>query len=155
MRAALLCSVALLLGCEGSDRPVPGASALPAAAHASSASRGEAAAREMASRLGLSTSVAVGEQVEERIGDGKFGPSDVVTYTVLSVAAGELLAWAPKAARLTGRPVYRAPKALPDWIGRSDFEMLEFYDASDLFPRTGWVGVARGRGKVYVMTMTN
>ena len=155
MRAALLWPVALLLGCEGSDRPVAAASALPAPAHASSASRGGAAARQVASRLGLSASVDGAEQVQERIGDGSLGPSDVVTYTVLSVPEAELLAWAPKAARLAGRPVYRAPKALPHWISRPDFDTLEFYDASDLSPQTGWVGVARARGKVYVMAMTN
>jgi hypothetical protein len=78
-----------------------------------------------------------------------------VTYTVLCVPEAELLAWAPKAARLSGRPVYLAPKALPDWISRPDFDNLEFYDASDLSPQTGWVGVARARGKVYVAAMTN
>lgn len=155
MRAALLWPVALLFGCEGSDRPVAAAGALPASAHAASASRGQAAARQVASRLGLSVSVDGTEQVQERIGEGSLGPSDVVTYTVLSVPEAELLAWAPKAARLAGRPVYLAPKALPDWISRPDFDTLEFYDGSDLSPQTGWVGVARASGKVYVTAMTN
>jgi hypothetical protein len=103
----------------------------------------------------LSVSVDGVEQVQEWIGDGSLGPSDVVTYTVLSVAEAGLLAWEPKAARLGGRPAYRAPKAMPEWISRPDFDMLEFYDATDLSPQTGWVGVARARGKVYVLAMTN
>lgn len=92
MRAALMWRIALCSGARAATRPVAAASALPAPAHAWSASRGGAAARQVASRLGLSASVDGTEQVRDRIGNGSLGPADAVTDTVLSVPEAELLA---------------------------------------------------------------
>jgi len=153
-RRELLLSVLVLCACDGADRPLAQPPALAGSDQASFVAAGELRAKAVALRLGLTTGVVSAQQVQERIGDGILGPSDVVTYTVLQVREGGLLAWSPKASRLAARPTYVAPKAMSQWVDRADFETLEFYDGSPLTPQSGWIGIARGAGRVYVVAST-
>ena len=97
--------------------------------------------------------------VEEQTGDGRLGPSDFKSFSVLSVAPADLPAWraalAPLEAQYTP-PAYAAPKqALPWWLPAADFSGLEFHSPKSLTGRVnGGVGIAPdGRIFVYSFTM--
>lgn len=96
--------------------------------------------------------------VEEQTGDGRLGPSDFKSLSVLSVAPADLPAWraalAPLEAQYTP-PAYAAPKqALPWWLPAADFSGLEFHSPKSLTGRVnGWVGIAPD-GRIYVYSFT-
>lgn len=97
--------------------------------------------------------------VEEQTGDGRLGPSDFKSFSVLAVAPADLPAWkailAPLEAQNTP-PGYVAPKqAMPWWLTAADFAGLEFHSPKSLSGRVnGWIGIAPdGRIFVYSFTM--
>ncbi len=149
-------SALFLSACDDGGRREAERPAAPAARQEASNSATAGRIEAVAHQIGLAAANVVrAEQVQERIGDGVLGPSDVVTFTVFRMQEAALAAWSPKGSKRTGRPTYVSPKAMPNWVGRTDFEQLEFFDASALAPQSGWVGVARTRGNVYVFTATS
>lgn len=102
--------------------------------------------------------------VEERTGDGLFGPSDFKAFYALSVAPADLPAWRAALSRVktwnhfaNDEDIKRsAPKkAQPWWVKGADLGAMEFYSPHSLTGRAnGWVGIAPdGRIFIYAFTM--
>ena len=97
--------------------------------------------------------------VEEQTGDGRLGPSEFKSFSVLAVAPADLPAWKAALAPLEAQntpPAYVSPKqAASWWLTATDFAGLEFRSPKTLTGRVnGWVGIAPdGRIFVYSFTM--
>lgn len=97
--------------------------------------------------------------IEEKTGDGRLGPSDFKSFSVLTVAPADLPAWkaalAPLEAHNTPPAIVSPKQACPWWVDATDFAGLEFRSAKSLSGRVnGWVGIAPdGRIFVYSFTM--
>ena len=97
--------------------------------------------------------------VEEKFGDGIFGPSDFRSFCALTVAPDDLAAWRsalkPIEQRIRPTKLDVPKQAQPWWVSPNDFRTLEFYSPKSLTGRyNGWVGIAPdGRIFVYSFTM--
>lgn len=96
--------------------------------------------------------------VEEKTGDGRLGPSDFRSFSVLAVAPADLPAWKAALAPLEAQntpPAYVSPKqATPWWLTAAEFSGLEFHSPKSLSGRVnGWVGIAPD-GRIFVYSFT-
>ena len=153
-RPATLWIALLASACDGAGQSPPRPSAMSPANPSSSAARADDAARGIAARLHVPAPVMLARQVQDRIGDGVLGPSDRRTYTYLEVPSHRLATWQVGTERLAAPPAYAAPESMSEWVSRGNFDALEFFSSSPLLPQSGWIGLARAEGRIYVFTFT-
>ncbi len=100
-----------------------------------------------------------GNFLQEKIGDGNLGPSDITTFCAVKVDPANLPAWRAALKPLESHnthPKYVAPKKPESWwLTASEFGGLEFFSSKDLTGRVnGWLGIAPdGRIFIYSFTM--
>ena len=115
-----------------------------------------AGAGRIAKRMNAPAGLVVGDHVEERLGDGKLGPSDLRSFTYMKFLPDAIRSWTPSAERLAEGPPYVRPRSMTSWVNKTAFSNLEFYRASPLLgARAGWIGVSRSTGEIYVFTFTS
>lgn len=145
-------ALALLMGlasCEGQSPNAEAKTTVPQAGVSVGAAR-------IAKHMNAPTNLEFGDHVEERIGDGNLGPSDLKSFTHLKFPADSIRPWTPSSERLTARPPYAQPKEMTSWVDEATFRKLEFYRASPLLGASdGWIGLSRSTGEIYVFTFTS
>ena len=97
--------------------------------------------------------------VEQQTGDGYLGPSDFVSFCVLTVAAADLPAWRAAMSPIEPQnspPNHEVPKKeVPWWLSPAEFKALEFYSPSTFGGRAnGWIGIQSETGRIFVFTFT-
>lgn len=101
------------------------------------------------------TTIVDAHLLEERIGDGNLGPSDVRTYIQLNVAPHEIARWQEILTTLPKSPSFVAPADAPSWwVDESEFETLDFYEPDALIGGNGWVAIDRNRGTIYIYSFS-
>ena len=77
------------------------------------------------------------------------------TYTYLELTGNQLATWLVGTERLLAPPAYSAPKKMSQWVSRKNFGALEFFTSLPLLRQSGWIGLARTEGRIYVFTFTS
>jgi len=106
----------------------------------------------------LPTPLVDAHLVEETMGEaGGLGPVDYVTYVHIAVPPESVEAWLhlmTPASRPEHADGPRKPTAW--WVTPDRFPLLEFYDPWPLSGRrSGWIGVSRSTGQIYIATSTS
>lgn len=107
----------------------------------------------------LTSTIRDAQFIEERIGDGRLGPSDFQAYTVLAVDPATIARWTavlPPLAADAGPVGHVAPRSAPEWwVREAEFARLRFFGTSTVTSRTtGWIGVDSARAMLYIYTFT-
>jgi hypothetical protein len=96
--------------------------------------------------------------IQQKIGDGRLGPSDYSTFYALRIAPADLAAWrsALEPIEAQNKPILfaspREPRAW--WLTQDEFHDLTFYSPVRLTGRLhGWVGVAPD-GRIFAYGFT-
>lgn len=101
------------------------------------------------------TTILDANLLEERIGDGNLGPSDVRTYIQLQVTPTEIARWQEMLTTLPTSPSFVAPANAPSWwIEESEFGKLGFYEPTALIGANGWVAIGMNQGTIYIYSFT-
>lgn len=115
--------------------------------------------RLLSKRSPLPTQLLDAYFIEERIGDGRLGPSDFYAFYSLKIAPADLNAWRavlPPIDLQSTTITYSSPKKRRTWwLTQNEFRDLTFYNPVTLTGRNdGWVAVTPdGRVFVYAFTM--
>lgn len=158
-RRALLAGAILLAaaGCQKEDEPSP-------VAHSVTEVKGTA--EERVHRLRgilrltpeLSATILDAHALADRVGDGRIGPSDLLTFISLRVAPGDLALWRAQLTPIIDESakVFAAPASpVPWWVNASEFTALQFFTPGKLtgFDK-GWIGIDTNSGAIYIYTFT-
>jgi hypothetical protein len=94
--------------------------------------------------------------VEEKIGDGEFGPSDYRSFYRLDIAPDQVQSWQSILSPLNATPDYATPsQPYAWWLPEADFATLQFYAPELLTGRSnGWLGIDLESGQIYIFTFT-
>jgi hypothetical protein len=94
--------------------------------------------------------------VEEKIGDGEFGPSDYRSFYRLDIASGDITQWQSILSPLATTPNYATPSQPYDWwLPGDDFATLLFYAPDTLTGSlNGWIAIDPANGQIYIYTFT-
>lgn len=148
----LVACLSLLAGCGDSTAPVRSVHEITGSA----SERVAAVSAVIGHSKAPPTSILDARLVEEKIGDGVFGPSDFWTFYVIEVAPRDVPQWTRMLVPLEAIPEYAAPEQPRDWwIARDAFGALQFYKPDALTGRSnGWIGVSQSTGRIYFFTFT-
>jgi hypothetical protein len=107
----------------------------------------------------LANTIRDAHALEERIGDGRLGPSDFTNFQSLHVAPSDVALWRAALAPLavpSDSPNYTEPaQPVSWWVAGPEFASLEFFSAQTLTGRsTGWVGMHAASGAIYIYSFT-
>jgi hypothetical protein len=104
----------------------------------------------------LPTSIQDAQLVEQRIGDGEFGPSDYRTFALIQIAPQDAPAWQAILTPLDKRPDYQSlPQPYSWWVDENSFAALQFYTSDALTGKSnGWIAMDAENGKIYLYTFT-
>lgn len=104
----------------------------------------------------LASPILDAQFVEEKIGDGQFGPSDYQRFFMLQVAPQNLSKWTTSLEPLREQIGYVSPTSTRIWwVEDAAFKKLEFFKPDTWVGSTnGWIGVARQTGHIYLFTFT-
>ena len=157
IRYAMMLSLMALASCNWSSAPASN----PAAhsvyeAIGTRQQRTQAVSALIAKHSSLPTAIEDANFLEERTGDGELGPSDYQDFYVVQVARQDVQRWSQQLHPLQQAPEYVAPpQSRSWWIDRKAFSSLQFYEPVPLTGRsTGWIGISRQTGKIYIFTFT-
>lgn len=104
----------------------------------------------------LASPILDAQFVEEKRGDGQFGPSDYQRFFMLQVAPQNLSKWTTNLEPLHEQIGYVSPTSTHIWwVEDAAFNKLEFFKPDTWVGSTnGWIGVARQTGHIYLFTFT-
>lgn len=94
--------------------------------------------------------------IEERIGDGFFGPSDFRAFCMLQVRSEDIAGWERLLRPLGESASYAAPQSPPSWwVSEEEFRHLRFFGPGPLAWSThGWAGVSPDSGRIYIFSFS-
>jgi hypothetical protein len=94
--------------------------------------------------------------VEERIGDGLFGPSDSRVFRLIQVRSADIASWERLFTPLAEPARYAAPASPRDWwVSQDEFQHLRFYEPGPLATSAhGWIGVSPESGRIFVYSFS-
>jgi len=141
------------LACAGTDAPAQASHELTG----DRAQRVAAATKRLAGPSPLPSAIFDAHIVDERTGDGRFGPSDYRSFLAIQVPIGDLPQWTRHLTPAERIDSYLAPREpRPWWVSPETYPRLVFYEpASPLSGTThGWIGVSPQDGKIFVFTYT-
>jgi hypothetical protein len=122
------------------------------------AERIAAISSQLSKHAPLSSPLLDAHFVEDKKGDGQFGPSDFLAFYALTVVPVDLEKWRstlPALEEQNRKPKYVSPKKPCSWwLTQDEFLGLMFYSPKSLTGRShGWVGIAPD-GRVYIFAFT-
>ena len=151
----LICFAVLLSGCRGRSGP-PVTPALSISEIGGAPSERLAAVRALLEkRRPLPAPLQDARFLEERIGDGDFGPSDYRAFYRLDLAAADLPAWQQVLTPLDKAGYHQPSRSTGWWLSFTDFERATLYQPDALTPRTdGWIALPPGTNTLFIYTFT-
>lgn len=147
----LFCSILLISACSAAERT-------PTKAFEVTGSQAERVASVVAGLLppeALASGVLDAHLLEERIGDGNFGPADYQTFIHLIVAPHDVARWKAELHLRSSSATYAAPAAPPAWwLTEQRFNQLERFDSATLVGHNGWITLDATSGEIFIYFFT-